>query len=421
MNESTGKRVRFRDVLSVRGFRALWISQIQSLAGDQLARVALSVLVFTKTDSVALTALTYALTLLPAVVGGILFGGLADRYPRRHVMVVCDLLRAALVALMALPGEPLSIICILLVVVVIVGQPFLSAETAILPSLLTGERFVVGSGLRLLTSQAAQLAGFAVGGLVVAAVGVRAGLLINAATFLLSAVLIRFGVPVSAPSDPQQAGPRWFRPAELRDTVRYLWGNRRLRILAALAWLATFLVVPESLAAPYGAALGGGARMVGLLMAAPPAGMALGALVFVRLPTSARERLLAPLVVLSAVPMALCAFKPTAAVSLVLWALLGVVTTYQIQVSAEFVGGLDDARRGQAIGLVGSGMIAVQGLGALAFGLLGEHIGPAPAVGVAGTAALVIGTALAIECRRIPPMWGSVDSGERSGAPAPAR
>ena len=421
MNESTSGRVRFRDVLGVRAFRALWLSQIQSLAGDQLARVALSVLVFSKTDSVALTALTYSLTLLPAVIGGILFGGLADRYPRRQVMVVCDLLRAALVALMAVPGEPLLIIGALLVVVVIVGQPFLSAETAILPTLLEDESFVVGSGLRLLTSQAAQLAGFALGGLVVAVVGVRPGLLINAATFLVSAVIIRCLVPAAEPPGGDSEGPRWFRPGELRDTTRYVWADRRLRVLAALAWLATFHIVPESLAAPYADGLGGGAKTVGLLMAAPPAGMALGALVFVRLPMTARERLLAPLVVLSAVPLALCGLKPGAAISIVLWVLLGLLTTYQIQVSAEFVGSLADARRGQAIGLVGSGMIAVQGLGALGFGILGQYLGAAPAVGVAGAAALVVGSALALECRRNPPTWGTVDNGEREGSPISAR
>lgn len=422
MNESTGGRVRvrFRDVLGVRAFRALWLSQIQSLAGDQLARVALSVLVFNKTDSVALTALTYALTLLPAILGGILLGGLADRYPRRQVMVVCDVLRAVLVALMAVPGESLFVIGTLLVIVVIVGQPFLSAETAILPTLLDGEHFVVGSGLRLLTSQAAQLAGFAAGGLVVAAVGVRPGLLINAATFLVSAVLIRCLVPVGAPAGDTD-GPRWFRPAELRETARYIWADPRLRVLAGLAWLATFHIVPESLAAPYAAGLGGGAKTVGLLMAAPPTGMALGALIFVRLPMSARERLLAPLVVLSAVPLAVCGFKPGAAVSLLLWVILGLLTTYQVQVSAEFVGSLVDTRRGQAIGLVGSGMIAVQGLGALAFGALGEYIGAAPAVGVAGAAALVVGTALAIESRRIRPTWVMLRSRELEDSAVPIR
>ena len=64
----------------------------QSQIGDQLASVALSVLVFDRTGSGLATAATYALTFLPAVVGGIVLTGLADRYPRRTLIVACDAL-----------------------------------------------------------------------------------------------------------------------------------------------------------------------------------------------------------------------------------------------------------------------------------------------------------------------------------------
>src|SRR2546427_98864 len=131
-------RVRFTDVLRVREFRALWIADAQSGAGDQLARVALSLLVFERTSSSALTALTYALTFLPALVGGALLSGLADRYPRRTVMIVCDLLRAGLVGLMALPQLPLWALGGLLILAVLIGSPFLAAENALIPDILRG-------------------------------------------------------------------------------------------------------------------------------------------------------------------------------------------------------------------------------------------------------------------------------------------
>src|SRR5262245_51548455 len=82
--------------LSIVEFRALWLAYAQSIVGDQLARVALSILVFNRTGSPAWTAITYALTFLPALVAGVLLSGLADRHPRREVMMGADLARGGL-------------------------------------------------------------------------------------------------------------------------------------------------------------------------------------------------------------------------------------------------------------------------------------------------------------------------------------
>src|SRR3978361_2570218 len=95
------ERVTFAAVLRVREFRVLWLADAQSAIGDQIARVALSVLVFERTESAVLTALAYALTFVPAMLGGVLLSGLADRLPRRPVMVGCDLIRAGLLACVA--------------------------------------------------------------------------------------------------------------------------------------------------------------------------------------------------------------------------------------------------------------------------------------------------------------------------------
>src|SRR5690348_13785674 len=108
-----GTHVTFRQVFAVGEFRALWAAEALSQAGDQLARVALAVLVYQRTNSAALTGLTYALTLAPAFLGGIFLSGLADRFPRREVMIVSDVLRAVLIGLVAVPGMPFAPICVL--------------------------------------------------------------------------------------------------------------------------------------------------------------------------------------------------------------------------------------------------------------------------------------------------------------------
>ncbi|MEU8359237.1 MFS transporter [Nonomuraea sp. NPDC048882] len=121
------KPATFRVVLAATEFRALWSAELFSQLGDQFARVAIAVLVFQRTSSAALTGLTYALTYLPSMVGGLTLSWIGDRYPRRDVIFAVDLLRAALVALMALPGMPLPVLGVLLAVMTALSGPFKAA------------------------------------------------------------------------------------------------------------------------------------------------------------------------------------------------------------------------------------------------------------------------------------------------------
>ncbi len=197
---TTGRAAGFAAVLRGREFRLLWLADAQSLLGDQLARVALSVLVYDRTRSGLLTAAVYALTFLPALFGSVLLGPLADRLPRRALLVGGDVLHAVLLAVKALPPLPVAVLAGLLVLVVLVGTPCKAAATALVVDLLATQDYPVGLGLRAATVQAAQLAGFAVGGVAVATIGAHGALGLNAATFLISAVLIRFGLRVRPPA-----------------------------------------------------------------------------------------------------------------------------------------------------------------------------------------------------------------------------
>ncbi|UQX88606.1 MFS transporter [Jatrophihabitans telluris] len=405
-------RVGFSTVLKVREFRALWLASAQSMAGDQLARVAISVLVFERTSNSALTALTYALTFLPALIGGILFAGLADRLPRRRLMIWCDLLRAVLIALMAVPAVPLPVLGLLLIAVVVIGSPFGAAENALAPMILDGEAYEVGTGLRAMTDQVAQLLGFALGGVLIALLSARGGLLVDAATFLLSALLIRLGVR----ERPRALGSRRASAADYLDGLRagaaVISRTRLLRVLLGLGWLAGLFIVPEGVAAPLAAQLGGGARSTGLILAAMPAGTALGTLVYSRLLDSKRRReWLGPMSVLAAVPLICCQFSSSLLVTVLLLALTGAFTSYEVQVFAEYARAVPDRWRGQAIGLAASGVLAVQGLGVLLGGLVAQQWSPEFAVCAAGLAQLVLALMLARAWRRLGVAEGTCDEG----------
>src|SRR5580692_5746258 len=117
-------RIPFRDVFAVAEFRALWLAQLLSVVGDQLARVALTVLVYDRTRSALLAAITFVVSIVPTFIGGITLAWLADRYPRRAVMITSDIARGVLVVIMAIPGVPLAASVALLFVVTLAGAPF---------------------------------------------------------------------------------------------------------------------------------------------------------------------------------------------------------------------------------------------------------------------------------------------------------
>jgi MFS family permease len=231
-------------------FRGLWTAQVLSLLGDQLARVALTVLVFDRTESALLTGLVYAVTYLPWLLGGPLLSGLADRYPRRTVMVVSMVVSGLLVAAIAVPGLPLTVMIVLLFLAVLLEPPFLSARAALLTEVLPDDRYLLASTASNVTQQAGQVLGFAGGGIVVAAVGPRQALLVDAVTFLAAATLIAASSPrrPAAIGEDLPRGAGWL--TQLLDGARLIAGDPKLRVLVSLAWLATCWVVAEGLAAP---------------------------------------------------------------------------------------------------------------------------------------------------------------------------
>lgn len=388
------EQATYREVFAVGEFRHLWAAQTLSSLGDQLAQVALAILVYHRTNSALLTALTYALAYLPPIVGGPILSGLADLFPRRRVMIVCDVLRTALVALMALRAMPFAGLCVLVFFTVLLGAPFTAARAALLPDLLAGDKYVVGAAVNNITHQASQMIGFLAGGALVAIVGTREALGVNALTFALSAVILMIGVRRRpAPKNDGNEPMRLWR--NTRAGARLVFGDPTLRSLVSFAWLCAFYVIPEGLAAPYAATFGKEALYVGLLMAAMPTGMVIGSFAFTKyVQPSGRIRSMGWMSMLACAPLIGCALHPGLPVVVALWALSGVGSAYQLAANAAFVAAVPPAGRGQAFGLAQSGILAGQGLGILAGGALAQVIGPEVVVALAGVAGLSAATML---------------------------
>jgi predicted MFS family arabinose efflux permease len=426
-------RIRFRDVFAVAEYRWLWLAQILSVAGDQLARVALAVLVYTRTHSPMLTAITYAVTYVPWLIGGFALSGLADRFPRRSVMVGCDAARALLVVAMAAPGMPLWAMVALLFVITLLDVPFKSARAAMIADVLDGGRYVLGNAVTQMTIQTGTVSGFAVGGVIVGFLGVRTALVADAATFVASALMVRYGVrarPAAAatpggsaavpggsaatpggsagtpgqhdvPEPVPQARQATARLAGMLAGVRLVFGDSRLRALMLLGWLAAFYSVAEPLAVPYTARLGGGPVAAGLVFAAGPAGAAFGSVAFTRLVEAERRlRWMGPLAVGCCLVLVACLLRPGLVVSIAIFLVSGAMGAYQLAANAAFVAAVPNRRRGQAFGLANAGMQVSQGAVYVLAGAAATATTPATVIGVAGAVGAAAACLLALNWHR---------------------
>jgi len=272
VSPSTARRPSFRDVFAHPEFRALWASYALSAVGDRLALVALTLLVYNRSKSPLLAAITFAAGFVPYLFGGMFLSGLADRMPRRSVMVTCDLIRVVLVAAMLAPGVPLAAMIALLYAVTLLQPPFDASRSAIVRDVMEKDRYPLAMAVMGSTSRVVVIAGSAIGGLIVALFGAQPALGADAATFVASALLIQFGVHARPATSASEGGPNPL--GQLAEGVRLVFGDPALRTLMGLGWLAAFYEVPEGLAAPYAGSLKGGALAAGLLIATSQLGAA---------------------------------------------------------------------------------------------------------------------------------------------------
>jgi len=228
-----------------RDFRLLWSAQILSELGDWAARVALGVLVHNRTGSKLLTAAVTAVSLLPWIGIGQALAALGDRFARRSVMVAADLVRAGMFLAM-IAVEPVWLLLVLAFIGALATPPFEAARAAFIPEIVSEERYGDALALSNITYQVVLVLGYTAGGGLVALVGPEWALVVNAATFGLSAVLLFFLEGGRIGGMAASVG------ASLRAAVRTIWGDPYLRRAAGIATIgASCAIVAEALVVVY--------------------------------------------------------------------------------------------------------------------------------------------------------------------------
>lgn len=390
-------RPTYRRLLRNREFSGLVVAQVTSELGDHVARVALASLVLTRTDSAFLAVLAFVVSFVPAVFGSALLGAIADRFPRKVVLLACDLARAGVVgviALMAVDSTPVWVLLALLLVAETFTAPFEAAHRSMLPDVLPDPReCLTGSGLLRILHQVDQVLGVVAAGVVIVLVGERAGLLLDVVSFLVSFLVLAVTLRWRPASRQRPAGSDVHRSlvTDFREGWRLVFDDPALRALVVLAWSsAIFVIAPEAVALAYARDDGAGPGVGAALMASLPAGAAVGAMLVARLEPLRQVGLIMPLAVATCTPLLLTSLAPPWELVLALWFVSGLSQGFMVPLMTTVNLVSPAALRGRVNGLAGAGFSLVTAVTYLLGGAMADLASPAVSV----TVAAVLGLAL---------------------------
>ena len=175
-----------------RSFSLLWIAGLVSMTGDWLLGVALPVYVFKLTGSAAATSAVLAVSVTAALVAGAVAGVLVDRWDRRRVMILANLLQVgAILPLLAVnSADRVWIVLLVAAAESSLGQFVAPAEQALLPRLVSEEELGAANSLNTLNRSIARLGGPALGAIVAVSLGLAGAATLDAASFAIAAGLV---------------------------------------------------------------------------------------------------------------------------------------------------------------------------------------------------------------------------------------
>ena len=415
-----------------RDFRYLICAGLISLIGDFTLRVGLAYFVYELTDSTLASAGTLLSAYVPSILLSSVAGVFVDRWNRKTTMIVSNLLMAAGLLPLLLVEHPPDVWIVYAVAAWegIVALFAIPAERAMLPRLVPEGDLITANALNGQTRDIARLVGAAIGGVLVAAGGVTALAIADAATFLVAAALVaQIGVSGRAETDPDAQRPHEgsgsgdgdtaLTPAQATSKLRSLareW-SAGLRLAASqpvlrVVFIYTLIVmtgegVMGTLFAPFVRdVLHGSGQAYGLIVSVQAVGGIVGGVVA----ASLGQRISAVAMfgigsvlfglvdlVMFLYPLVWVEIWP-AAVCMVVVGVPGAVTmagyTTLLQRNTT------DAYRGRVFGALGAAQGVAILVGTLSAGFLGESVGIVPIIAFQGIGSVLAGGVILVVLRR---------------------
>jgi MFS family permease len=385
--EPPEQRLRYGDAFAVPEFRVMFAAHVISFLGLIVAEFATTVLVYQRTGSPLLTALVFTLAFAPHLFAGAFLSALVDRVPARRLLVACDLIIAALAAIMAIPGLPVAALLALVFAIGMTGPVLSGTRAATLPEILPGPAYVPGRSLIRLVAQGGQVAGLGLGGLLLAGVKPQVALLIESAAALVSAALLRWGTTQRKVTGSGGGS----LVADSIGGLREVMAVGPLRRILLFGWIVSALsVAPEALANPYAHEQGFGTAKLGLMMAALPLGCLLGEFVAMKSLTPGRQiKLITPLAVCALAPLTLFALEPGFLAVMAIFLVSGSGVAYHLGQDHLVLKIAPEHLLSRALALQSAGLMFWQGVGFALAGAAGQFAAVSAVVAVAAVAGLV--------------------------------
>ncbi len=389
-------------VLQNRDFLALWLSQLISKVGDNFAVVAALVLINELAVKTGLAVVVIAAAMTVPQLFALASGVFVDRFSRKMVMIVSDLLRAGIILLPLLIQRPGQLYILYLTAFGLMGLAavFVPARNASIPNMVPEEHLLTANALVQATELVSLIAGASLATLVISLTSTSTAFVVDSLTFVLSAVLL---LAAHIPQGAHAIGSSVTRGEVRRfwesftDGVRYIASNKHLLQLMAITTVATLgLSATVLLAAAYfKQLLGISAEYLGLLQATEGLGMALGAILISAYASWARSRQIVSITMI-VLGGGILVFAIAPAYWLVLVGALVVglcVVSARTTLAAMTQALVPDSQRGR----VESAMVTVIGIGTMGAlvmaGILGDLVGPASVFVFTGVVVLLAGVA----------------------------
>jgi len=237
-------------------FSALWSGQLISLFGDRVHQVAIAAIVFVLTGSPIAVALVFVSATLPNLLFGPIAGTLVDRWDHREVLVVSDILRAAVVFIMPIAATAnIWLVYPLAFLLTSISIFFRPARIAILPRLVREDELLTANSALWIGETLADVIGFPLAGLFVALVAdaVSIAFWFDGATYLASALLLSTLIPrpvqSEAPMGARSPGDAGGFREELLTGWRFLRNEPVLlanTLLAVVAQLTVGVLIGQT-------------------------------------------------------------------------------------------------------------------------------------------------------------------------------
>ncbi len=389
--------------LSVPNYRRYFTGQVISLSGNWMQTVAALWLVLSLTGSGVAVGLTTALQFLPMLLFGAWGGLLADRFPKRRLLIVTQ-------TLMALPAIGLfavteaGTVAPWMVYVAVLAMGAVNAvdnptRQSFVIEMVGSDRVVNAVSLNSVIVQAARIVGPAIAGLLIAAVGVGPCFAVNALTFAAMIIALWSMDPAQLRSAP----PAGREPGAIRAGLRYVRRTPALAVpLALMALVGTFgfnfqVVLP--LLARF--SFDGGAGAYAALVSAMGVGSVAGALV-----TGARgrtgPRLIAAAALAFGASALLAATMPALALEIPVLALLGAAAvTFAASINSTLQLAVEPAMRGRVMALYSVVFLGSTPIGGPLTGWLSQAYDPRVALLLAAVSGLAAAWAARVSFARI--------------------